>query len=165
MYTSHLDKSIQNKNQTKPKTGLICISEAINYEVDCFINLPNGEKINSSKNMWVLGYHFGNKANAEEHVSHLEAKNNARIWYIRHLMYAKIKQCELVLVFTTSIRPAIEFCATVYGPMLNETQSKRVENLQKAILKAIFPGLSYGCLLYTSPSPRDKRQSRMPSSA
>ena len=26
-------------------------------------------------------------------------------------------------------------------------------------------GLSYDCLLYTSPSPRDKRQSRMPSSA
>ena len=25
--------------------------------------------------------------------------------------------------------------------------------------------LSYNCLLYTSPSPRDKRQSRMPSSA
>ena len=24
---------------------------------------------------------------------------------------------------------------------------------------------AYGCLLYTSPSPRDKRQSRMPSSA
>ena len=26
-------------------------------------------------------------------------------------------------------------------------------------------GTRYGCLLYTSPSPRDKRQSRMPSSA
>ena len=26
-------------------------------------------------------------------------------------------------------------------------------------------GVSLGCLLYTSPSPRDKRQSRMPSSA
>ena len=25
--------------------------------------------------------------------------------------------------------------------------------------------INYGCLLYTSPSPRDKRQSRMPSSA
>ena len=25
--------------------------------------------------------------------------------------------------------------------------------------------ISYACLLYTSPSPRDKRQSRMPSSA
>ena len=26
-------------------------------------------------------------------------------------------------------------------------------------------GVTKGCLLYTSPSPRDKRQSRMPSSA
>ena len=26
-------------------------------------------------------------------------------------------------------------------------------------------GLKFACLLYTSPSPRDKRQSRMPSSA
>ena len=31
----------------------------------------------------------------------------------------------------------------------------------------LVPGVIYGgdCLLYTSPSPRDKRQSRMPSSA
>ena len=29
----------------------------------------------------------------------------------------------------------------------------------------IIPGCPYICLLYTSPSPRDKRQSRMPSSA
>ena len=31
--------------------------------------------------------------------------------------------------------------------------------------KRLFTELVYGCLLYTSPSPRDKRQSRMPSSA
>ena len=31
--------------------------------------------------------------------------------------------------------------------------------------KTCVLGLPYGCLLYTSPSPRDKRQSRMPSSA
>ena len=29
----------------------------------------------------------------------------------------------------------------------------------------LLVALSYACLLYTSPSPRDKRQSRMPSSA
>ena len=32
-------------------------------------------------------------------------------------------------------------------------------------LAAVNPALVYTCLLYTSPSPRDKRQSRMPSSA
>ena len=32
-------------------------------------------------------------------------------------------------------------------------------------LKAVLKSKNYSCLLYTSPSPRDKRQSRMPSSA
>ena len=32
-------------------------------------------------------------------------------------------------------------------------------------LGAVRDAISKGCLLYTSPSPRDKRQSRMPSSA
>ena len=42
---------------------------------------------------------------------------------------------------------------------------------QDVLLKFIYKGFSEpsdsacGCLLYTSPSPRDKRQSRMPSSA
>ena len=36
--------------------------------------------------------------------------------------------------------------------------------LRRAVIRALSTQLS-GCLLYTSPSPRDKRQSRMPSSA
>ena len=31
--------------------------------------------------------------------------------------------------------------------------------------RTVLDNVAYGCLLYTSPSPRDKRQSRMPSSA
>ena len=33
------------------------------------------------------------------------------------------------------------------------------------IIKMAYEAKFYDCLLYTSPSPRDKRQSRMPSSA
>ena len=33
------------------------------------------------------------------------------------------------------------------------------------VAKSEPDGVAIGCLLYTSPSPRDKRQSRMPSSA
>ena len=46
----------------------------------------------------------------------------------------------------------------------------RLYNMPKPTI-AVLPGaaagagLSLACLLYTSPSPRDKRQSRMPSSA
>ena len=35
----------------------------------------------------------------------------------------------------------------------------------KEVTLADIPGLIEGCLLYTSPSPRDQRGSRMPSSA
>ena len=37
--------------------------------------------------------------------------------------------------------------------------------LAKSLYKKLQAGLPIICLLYTSPSPRDKRQSRMPSSA
>ena len=34
-----------------------------------------------------------------------------------------------------------------------------------AITTTLFNGIGMGCLLYTSPSPRDRQKSRMPSSA
>ena len=55
---------------------------------------------------------------------------------------------------------------------VNTTESEAFR-AKRPVFKAILshematPGAPYvgGCLLYTSPSPRDKRQSRMPSSA
>ena len=48
---------------------------------------------------------------------------------------------------------------------LDAEPEKRKDHGIEGVLKEIFPIQSYDCLLYTSPSPRDKRQSRMPSSA
>ena len=39
------------------------------------------------------------------------------------------------------------------------------KSINNSLYKGIFPYCLKHCLLYTSPSPRDKRQSRMPSSA
>ena len=43
------------------------------------------------------------------------------------------------------------------------------EDVVQSVFRSMFRGVQTGtygvCLLYTSPSPRDKRQSRMPSSA
>ena len=50
------------------------------------------------------------------------------------------------------IRPSIEAMAETYELAVREPE----------LASATSP---YTCLLYTSPSPRDKRQSRMPSSA
>ena len=49
---------------------------------------------------------------------------------------------------------------------------ERVDTTQNASVTELFPALAFNmnfkprsCLLYTSPSPRDRQKSRMPSSA
>ena len=51
-------------------------------------------------------------------------------------------------------------------PTSSSLESTQLEMQSKDFLEElIFEAKDIGCLLYTSPSPRDKRQSRMPSSA
>ena len=45
------------------------------------------------------------------------------------------------------------------------TDFKGFDRSGRALIDLSYKGQDYVCLLYTSPSPRDKRQSRMPSSA
>ena len=47
----------------------------------------------------------------------------------------------------------------------SDTQSKILDDLTDKFFDVKGIKELYDCLLYTSPSPRDKRQSRMPSSA
>ena len=45
------------------------------------------------------------------------------------------------------------------------TGKKRIPTFRPGDTLKVTIRITEGCLLYTSPSPRDKRQSRMPSSA
>ena len=47
----------------------------------------------------------------------------------------------------------------------NDTLTKNLFQIKKDYSKRIFESTYYTCLLYTSPSPRDVEESRMPSSA
>ena len=54
------------------------------------------------------------------------------------------------------------------GKLLRQTLDKFMKSpvAQEARVQVVLPnGEFYDCLLYTSPSPRDRQKSRMPSSA
>ena len=57
-----------------------------------------------------------------------------------------------------------------YGQLIDQGRALVEETVERPFMQRfkrslILKVLPYACLLYTSPSPRDKRQSRMPSSA
>ena len=65
-------------------------------------------------------------------------------------------------VFTMGARPIANLNSIHFG----SPQHKKTKNLLRGVVKGIGGyGNCIGCLLYTSPSPRDQRGSRMPSSA
>ena len=77
---------------------------------------------------------------------------------------------------TKEIAYALEDCIICYiEPEQMEQLMEKHKSLKNGVLKVYglriqklerrLHDLLYNCLLYTSPSPRDKRQSRMPSSA
>ena len=76
----------------------------------------------------------------------LEKQNNHVVLEITGKNHVDITQYDSLDEFLSESRPDILInCAAFVG--------------------GISYGYKYPCLLYTSPSPRDKRQSRMPSSA
>ena len=77
---------------------------------------------------------------------------------------------EALFLSPPALSRRVERLESVLGARLLERTTRRVELtevghefLQEA--RRALAGLDEACLLYTSPSPRDKRQSRMPSSA
>ena len=72
---------------------------------------------------------------------------------------------KLTEIYTHTVLEA-EACESAGIDMIITSELNDYERIRSAAPNTFFTvGLSYGCLLYTSPSPRDKRQSRMPSSA
>ena len=59
--------------------------------------------------------------------------------------------------------PKLEAAIAVGTSLETDTQQHPADTLCFAYNKAV--DVVYGCLLYTSPSPRDRTRSRMPSSA
>ena len=55
-----------------------------------------------------------------------------------NLKKAKLKKNVLLDLFKSLVRPILDYCAVVYGPMLTAEQSEMLERLQRQTLKLIF---------------------------
>jgi hypothetical protein len=121
------------------KTGMIAIHDSMSYVPEAYIKTTEGEEIASTSNsLKVVGFNFDSRPDASFHVEQTVSKVRRRYWVIRHLQRLGFDKADLVKVYTSILRSAIEFCSVVYGPLLTKDQEEDIERLQSQSLKIIY---------------------------
>ena len=73
--------------------------------------------------------------------AHVDARK--RVFTIYQLKRAGIRQCDLLRVYVSVIRPVLEYACPVWHTSLPMYLSDNIETIQKRCLRTIFPGHSY----------------------
>ena len=125
------------------KTGLMCVSLARSFKAKAILKGRNNEKITSSDSIKFLGFTLDADCSIKTHVSNLCKKLRARSWALSRLRRNGMKQEDIVRVYTSIIRPVVEYAAAAWHPMLTREQTEDLERQQSQALKNIVgPGIS-----------------------
>ena len=141
----HIVRSAEKKGMkvNASKTNMTCISDSLHTENFAYIYDRDGQKIESSTHLKVLGWHFSNKPSVAAHLEVLKRRFRERYWTLRHLKHNGFSTEDLIKVYTAVIRPVAEYMLEVFHSMLNDAQDEALERLQTHALKCIYgPGLS-----------------------
>ena len=135
------------------KTQLLCVSGATSFDIKAYISV-GGQVIESVEEIKILGYHIGNKPNANAQVAAIKKDCAKRSWSIRHLINAGVGDRDLVEIYKAFIRSVLDYSCVIYDGFLTKTQVMDLERIQSNILKTIF-GFenSYRTCLYKAKVP------------
>jgi hypothetical protein len=78
-----------------------------------------------------------------EHVDYICKKASKRLYALRLLKRASFPAGKLVRVYTTCVRPILEFSCEVWHYSLAQYLSDEIESIQRRALRIIFPDLKY----------------------
>ena len=120
------------------KTRIICVSDALTYKALSFIRDADDNKIASSDSMKILGFHMDSRPSCHAHIDALRSRMRETTWVLRHLKLSGFTEKELATVYTTIVRPVVDYCCVVYHAMLTDEQDQIVERLQSQALKNIY---------------------------
>ena len=125
------------------KTAMVCVSDSLSYEAEAFILDGDGERIGCQKKIKALGMVFGSRPTMDLQVECVVKKMRQRFWTLRNLKKNGFSDEELVKVYTTIIRPVMDYGSVVYHSSLTDEQDELLERQQNQALKCIYgPGIS-----------------------
>ena len=119
------------------KTQLLCVSDTRFSETESYF-IAGDQKIRSQDEMKILGFVFEKRPSVSAHIKYCVSKFNKAIWTLSNRKRAKIDTHTLLKTYEVMLRPLLENCSPIYGPMLTVELSERLERQQKTAMKIIF---------------------------
>ena len=145
------------------KTTAMLVSELKSYTPDVHFSDNNGNTINTSQNMKILGFNMSSSPDMQAQVDSIKRKFRTRMWILRHLAHRGLLAQDLLKVYQSIILPCHDYCSVVYHSSLTAFQANSLERLQSQALKCIFGyQYSYRALLEMSglPTLEARREAR-----
>lgn len=115
----------------KEKTQLLCISESGN-RVSSYIRTEAGDRIESGERLKILGFTFGPEPSASYHIDTLIKKFNIRLWSLRFLRRAGMKNDDLLFVYKALHRPLLDY-ATIFSLLVDGKSGGRTRTVANEV--------------------------------
>ena len=98
----------------------------------------------------ILGLTVSNNLKWNDHIYQTIVKARKRLYFLSQLKRAKVGTKELIVFYSTCIRPILEYACPVFHNSLSNYLSNDLEMIQKRALKIIYPWTSYAdALIFT----------------
>ena len=127
-------------NESKCKELRISFSRSGSSVDHITINDKQIEVVSSAK---LLGVVVSDNLRWNAHVESICKKAATRLYFLKQLKRAKVPPKDMLLFYTTCIRPVLEYACPVFHHSLPQYLSNEMERLQNRALRIIQPDLSY----------------------
>ncbi|PFX11873.1 hypothetical protein AWC38_SpisGene24261 [Stylophora pistillata] len=127
-------------NESKCKELRISFSRSGSLFDHITINDKQIEVVSSAR---LLGVIVSDNLRWNAHVESICKKAAKRLYFLKQLKRAKVPSEDMLLFYTTCIRPVLEYACPVFHHSLPQYLSNEMERLQKRALRMIQPDLSY----------------------
>ena len=104
------------------------------------INNKQIEVVSSAKLLLVV---VSDNLRWNAHVESICKKAAMRLCFLKQLKHTKVPPKDMLLFYTTCIRPVLEYACPVFHHYLPQCLSNEMERLQKSALRIIQPDLAY----------------------
>jgi hypothetical protein len=105
--------------------------------------LVDGTPIERVTECKLLGVMLNNRLTWHTHVDTIYKKACSRLHFVAQLKKTKMPASEIIKVYTTLVRPLLEYACQVWHGGLTDQQVTLLESIQERVMKMAYPCLTY----------------------